>query len=205
MSDIKPFQVIVLFLVAWLVFHLCKKINFNKKKDGFEKLRNNYELYPYGVDINKNVLDVNAQSNNIQGSDLYDSEVIGFNNDINKYASFKLNETFEQPVIANKKCDMDLVKFNHMNEVDVINSFIQSQLTSSQKVQDNEDYNITNLRNNNVGKYSDVNTIINQNSLEYVSAPDLINAIRTSDGKEKFSSYGDTLWQAYDNLVKPQF
>jgi hypothetical protein len=191
--------IVILLIILYIIHRFIKS-----KVDKYEVIRNNYELYPYGVDINHDVLDTNAQENNIQGYDMEDNDVIGFNNEINKYATF---EKFESAPIttSNPTCDLDTVKINHINEVDVINSFIKSQLEKSKQIRDNDDYDINNVRNNNVGKYSDINTQINQNSMNHLSAPDIINSIRTSDGKEKFSSLGDTLWEAYDSLVKTHF
>jgi hypothetical protein len=169
-------------------------------KDGFETIENNYnDLNP--IDLTSNIINNEPLENNMQSQNLVHNEILGFNNNLNQYSLLQ-NMAIQQPVVTTSNMNMDLVNIDQFNQQDMLNSFINAQLTDKQAIQDNEDYEMTQLRNNNNQKYADIYAWSNQNPINIETSVDKINAIRTSDGIEKFSNYGNTIWEAYDNLMK---
>ena len=180
----------VLIIIYWL-YH---------GKDTFETIENNYNnLIP--IDLNSNVINNEPLENNMQSQNLTHDEILGFNNDLSQYSLLQ-KMAIQQPVITTNNVNMDLVNIDQFNQQDMLNSFINAQLTDKQTIKDNEAYEMTQLRNNNNEKYADVYSWSNQNTINIETSVDKVNAIRTSDGVEKFSNYGNTIWEAYDNLMK---
>jgi hypothetical protein len=169
-------------------------------KDGFETIENNYnDLKP--ISLTSNIINNEPLENNMQSQNLVHNEILGFNNNLNQYSLLQ-NMAIQQPVVTTNNMNMDLVNIDQFNQQDMLNSFINAQLTDKQMIQDNEAYEMTQLRNNNNQKYADIYSWSNQNPINIETSVDKINAIRTSDGIEKFSNYGNTIWEAYDNLMK---
>ena len=149
-----------------------------------------------------NILTTEEKDNNLVINHFPDNEIIGLNNYLNnvgqKYNSKYFGYLEKQPL------EIEYKKPISMN-VDYINSIINPQLTTDQQKIDNENFIITKLRDDNSGKYSDFTHYILNSELQTETPVDKINEIRTSNGKIKLSDYGDTIWNAYDNLMSSTF
>ena len=187
----------VIIVIAYFKYDFFNYFNYS---DNFEVIENNYNnLKP--IDLTTNIINNEPMENNMQSQNLTHHELLGFNNNLNQYSLLE-NIPIQKPVITTNNVNMDLVNIDQFNQTDLLNSFINAQLTDKQTIQDNNAYEMSQLRTNNNQKYADVYSWSNQNPINIETSVDKINAIRTSDGIEKFSNYGNTIWEAYDNLMK---
>ena len=77
-------------------------------------------------------------------------------------------------------------------------------LTPEQKKADKEMILKNNIVNNNLGKFSDYNDFVNQNSNQFETQVDKLAQCRTGETCE-LNEFGNTIWQAYDNLLSTDF
>jgi len=82
---------------------------------------------------------------------------------------------------------------------------VNNKLTKLQKEMDKEDVLINNVRRNNIEKFANFETsYVNQNSNIFETQVDKIAQLRTSLDYD-YSKFGNTIWEAYDNLLSTPF
>jgi len=81
---------------------------------------------------------------------------------------------------------------------------IGAVLTPEQQKTDKEMIRKNKLVNNNLGKFADYSDFVNQNSNQFETQVDKLAQCRTAETCE-LNQFGDTIWQAYDNLLSTDF